>query len=232
VSYINTERIGVLGICGGGRYAFNAAMADYRFKCCVGMTPVDFGRLSRETFANFDPVGILEKIAKQRTLKVQGTERYILKAIPKTVSGVKKMTSNIDITEANECYKTERGKAPHRCTSFLFSFNSVVVVWDAFQNAETIMTRPFIAVVGDRPGGFGAYRDSHEIHGRAASKDKRVVVISGFSHYQLYDRPEVVKPALEEALPFFKKHLNEAQQIHHEEAIRQTGEKQRRQRNV
>jgi len=208
--YVDPERIGVLGICGGGGYAFNAAMTDYRFKCCVGITPVNYGRLSREGFAGFDPAGTLEKIAKQRTLEVQGGERYILEAVPKTVAEAKKMTDDIDINEATEYYKTDRGKAPHGCTSFLFSFNSSAVAWDAFQSAEKIMTRPFIAVVGDKPGSFGAYRDAHEIHGRAASKEKRVLVIPGVSHYQLYDKPEAVKPALEEVLPFLKKHLGEA----------------------
>ncbi|KFX92481.1 hypothetical protein O988_07244, partial [Pseudogymnoascus sp. VKM F-3808] len=47
--YVSADRIGVLGICGGGGYAINAAMTDYRFQCCVGVTPVNFGRLSRES---------------------------------------------------------------------------------------------------------------------------------------------------------------------------------------
>lgn len=60
--YVDADRIGVLGICGGG-YAVNAAMTDYHFKCCVGITPANFGRLSRESFASFDPAGTLEKMA-------------------------------------------------------------------------------------------------------------------------------------------------------------------------
>jgi uncharacterized protein len=144
-------------------------------------------------------------------LRPKPTEHYILEAIPKTVAEAKTMTKNIDITEATEYYKTDRGKAPHGCTSFHFSFNSAAMVWDAIRSAEMIMTRLFIAVVGDKSGGFGAYQDPHEIHGRAASKEKRVIVISGVSHYQLHDKPETVKHALEDVLPFLKKHLGEAQ---------------------
>ncbi|BCR83587.1 alpha/beta hydrolase [Aspergillus chevalieri] len=61
--YVDPERIGVLGICGGGAYAINTAMADYCFKCCVGITPANFGHLTREAFGGFDFAGSLEKMA-------------------------------------------------------------------------------------------------------------------------------------------------------------------------
>ncbi|KAH8702315.1 Alpha/Beta hydrolase protein [Talaromyces proteolyticus] len=208
--YVDPERIGVLGICGGGGYAFNAAMTDYRFKCCVGITPVNFGRLSREAFGNFDPAGSLEKMANQRTLEAQGAKHFVIDYLPPSVTEAKKTTTDIDVIEATEYYKTARGQATHGATSGLFSFNSAALAWDAFNHAEVLMTRPFIAVVGDQPGGFGAYRDAQEIHGRAGSKDKRIVVLPGISHYMLYDKPEAVKPALDEVLPFLKKHLGEA----------------------
>ncbi|HVW69619.1 MAG TPA: alpha/beta hydrolase [Steroidobacteraceae bacterium] len=71
-----------------------------------------------------------------------------------------------------------------------------------------MLTQPLIVVIGDKPGGFGAYRDGMEIYGRAASKDKELVVAQGFSHYDLYDRPEPVGIALQKVVPFFKKHLS------------------------
>ncbi|OQE21695.1 hypothetical protein PENSTE_c011G01917 [Penicillium steckii] len=208
--YVDVERIAVLGICGGGGYAINAAMTDYRFKCCVGITPVNFGRLSREAFGNFDPVDSLEKMAKQRTVEAQGGERSVINLLPPSVEDAKKATGDIDVIEATEYYKTSRGQAPNGCTSGLFSFNSAALAWDAFNHAEVLMTKPFMAVVGDRPGGFGAYRDAQEIYGRAGSKEKRIVVLPGISHYMLYDKPEAVKPALDQVLPFLKEHLGEA----------------------
>lgn len=210
LTYVDPEHIGVLGICGGGGYAINAAMTDYRFKCCVGITPVNFGRLSREAFGNFDPATSLENIAKQRTLEAQGGDRLVINLLPPTLEDAKKSTTDIDVIEATEYYKTSRGQAPNGCTSGLYSFNSAALAWDAFNHAEVLMTKPLLAVVGDKPGGFGAYRDAQEIHGRAGSKEKRIVVLPGISHYMLYDKPEAVNPALDEVLPFFKKHLGEA----------------------
>ncbi|KAF3387222.1 putative protein YcjY [Penicillium rolfsii] len=209
--YVDHERIGVLGICGGGGYAFNAAMTDYRLKCCVGVTPVNFGRISREAFGEYNPAGSLEKMAKQRTLEAQGADRFVMNFLPPTVDEAKKATTDVDITEATEYYKTKRGQAEFGCTSALFSFNSAALAWDAFGFAEKLMTRPFIAVVGDKVGGFGAYRDANEIYARAASTEKKLLVLPGVSHYMLYDKPEAVTPALAEILPFLKKHLGEAQ---------------------
>lgn len=208
--YVDADRIGVLGICGGGGYAINAAMTEYRLKCCVGITPVNFGRLSREAFGNFDPVGSLSKMAKQRTLEAQGGERLVVNLLPSTVDEAKKSTTDVDVVQATEYYKTSRGQAPNGCTSGLFSFNSAALAWDAFNHAEVLMTNPLMVVVGDKPGSFGAYRDGQEIHGRAGSKEKQIVVLPGISHYMLYDKPEAVKPALDQVLPFLKKHLGEA----------------------
>ncbi|OAR01160.1 hypothetical protein LLEC1_06009 [Akanthomyces lecanii] len=208
--YVDAERIGVLGICGGGGYALNAGMTDYRLKCSVGITPVNFGRLSREAFAQFDPVGTLEAIAKQRTAEAQGAERHVLQYLPASVAEAKKTTSDPDLVEATDYYKTDRGSAPNGCASGLLSYNSSALGWDAFDHAEVLMTKPFMVVVGDIPGGFGAYRDALEVHGRAAAKNKELVVLPGVSHYSLYDKPNAVRPALENVLPFLKKHLGEA----------------------
>ena len=47
-----------------------------------------------------------------------------------------------------------------------------------------------------------------EIYGRAtASKDRQLVSLEDWSHYDLYDKPEPVGLALEKVAPFFKQHL-------------------------
>lgn len=67
-----------------------------------------------------------------------------------------------------------------------------------------------MVVFGNKPGGFGAYRDGIEIYRRAASKDKELVVVQGWSHYDLHDNPVRTGIALEKRVPFLRKHLNKA----------------------
>lgn len=206
--YVDAERIGAIGVCGGGAYTIHAAMTDHRIKALASITGVNFGRLIREGFSNFDPVGALQAMGKQRTAEAQGAERTVINYLPASVEeGRKNGITDIDVLEATDYYKTPRGQKPHGATSGLFSFNSAAVAWDAFHHAEVLLTQPLMVVIGDKPGGFGAYRDGWEIYGRAASKTKHIVVAEGWSHYDLYDQPEPVALALSRVAPFFKENL-------------------------
>lgn len=206
--YVDAERIGAIGVCGGGAYTIHAAMTDHRIKALASITGVNFGRLIREGFSNFDPVSALQAMGKQRTAEAQGAERNVINYLPASVEeGRKNGITDIDVLEATDYYKTPRGQKPHGATSGLFSFNSAAVAWDAFHHAEVLLTQPLMVVIGDKPGGFGAYRDGWEIYGRAASKTKHIVVAEGWSHYDLYDQPEPVALALSRVVPFFKEHL-------------------------
>lgn len=89
----------------------------------------------------------------------------------------------------------------------LFGHAQNTLGWNAFAFVEMLMTQPMMVVIG----AFGAYRDGMEIYGRAtASKDRQIVSLENWSHYDLYDKPEPVDLALQKLVPFFKTHLNGA----------------------
>lgn len=205
--YVDADRIGVLGICGGGGYAINITMTERRIKALASITGVNFGRLCREGFSNYDPIGSLEAMAAQRTAQMRGEEAKADLFVPESMAAAKQAgITDVDVLGATDYYR-------NRCvndsagTRALFSHRAVSVGWDAFHLAETLLTTPMIVVIGDIPGGFGAYRDGQEIYGRAASKYKELVVVEGASHYELYDQPGPVGKALDKLVPFFKQHL-------------------------
>lgn len=205
--YVDPERIGILGICGGGGYSIKTAIIDKRIKALVSITGVNFGRLFREGFSGFNPVGTLEAMAAQRTAENAGGEQRVDIFLPESVAaGQAAGINDIDVLEATDYYRNRQPNA-NSGTRMLFSHAATNIAWDAFAFAETLLTQPLMVVIGDKPGGFGAYRDGMEIHGRAASKDKHLVVAEGWSHYDLYDQPEPVAFALSKVVPFFKEKL-------------------------
>ncbi|MBX3232634.1 MAG: alpha/beta hydrolase [Labilithrix sp.] len=207
--YVDAHRIGAIGVCGGGGYAVNATLTEKRIKAVVSITGVNIGRLFREGFSTYNPIGALDAMAAQRTKEARGGELQVNELLPASpdVAKANGLTER-DVFEATDYYKTPRGQKEGGATRMLFSHAQKTLAWDAFAFAETLLTQPIMVVIGQKVGAFGAYRDGLEIYGRAtASKDRQLVSLEDWSHYDLYDKPEPVKLSLEKLVPFFKKHL-------------------------
>lgn len=207
--YVDNERIGSIGVCGGGAYVFNSALTEKRVKAVVGITPVNFGRLFREAFTEFNPLGALEAMAAQRTAEALGGDLQVNELLPPSIEFARDNgLTERDVFEATDYYKTPRGQSEGGATRMLFSHAQKTLTWDAFAFAETLMTQPMMAVIGQKVGAFGAYRDGKEIYGKSfASKDRQLVELEDWSHYDLYDKPEPVALAMQQILPFLTKHL-------------------------
>ncbi|HEW9973252.1 TPA: alpha/beta hydrolase [Shewanella algae] len=207
--YVDETRIGGLGICGGGGYILNSALTEKRLKAVVGITPVNVGRLFREGFSLYNPIGTLEAMATQRTAEARGAELQVNELLPPSLEFAKENgLTDRDVFEATEYYKTPRGQSEGGATRMVFSHAQKTLSWDAFAFAETLMTQPMMAVVGQKVGAFGAFRDGQEIYGRAvASKDRQLVDLENWSHYELYDHPKAVGLAMERVAPFLAKYL-------------------------
>jgi hypothetical protein len=187
-------------------------MTERRIKAVGTVTGVNYGRLMREAFSGYDPIGMLEAMAKQHTAEARGAELRVDDVLPPSPEEAKKRgITEIDTCEATEYYRTPRGQKPHGLNLSLFSHSIPAMGWDAFHLAEVLLTQPLMVVVGDKVGAFGAYRDGNEIFGRASSKKKELAVIKGWSHYDLYDKPEPVSQALAKLLPFYQENLGSAE---------------------
>ncbi|EPM6965083.1 alpha/beta hydrolase [Vibrio alginolyticus] len=209
LSYVDENRIGGLGICGGGGYMINSALTEKRLKAVVGITPVNLGRLFREGFSMYDPIANLEAMAAQRTAEARGSELKIDELLPPNIEFAKENgLTERDVFEATEYYKTSRGQTEGGATRMLFSHAQKTLSWDAFAFAETLLTQPVMAVVGQKVGAFGAYRDGQEIYGRSVqSKDRQLVNLENWSHYELYDHPEAVGITMDKVSAFLETHL-------------------------
>lgn len=191
------------------RYILNATLTEKRIKAVVGITPVNIGRLFREGFSNCNPIGALEAMAAQRTKEARGGELQVNELLPPSPEAARKAgLTDRDVAEATDYYKTQRGQQPGGWTRMLFSHAQNTLGWDAFGFVETLMTQPMMVVIGRKVGAFGAYRDGMEIYGRStASKDRQLVELKDWSHYDIYDRDEPVALAMERMLPFLKQHV-------------------------
>ena len=204
-SFVDADRIGVLGVCAGGGYAVNSAMSDHRIKAVGTVVGANIGRVQRESV---DVLQTMEDAGKQRAAEAQGAEPMIVGWIPnnqeeRELAGI----TDIDIVEAVDYYTTPRGKHPGSPNKLLFSSMSDMLSFDAFHMVETLLTQPLQIIIGDKQGAFGSYRDGQELYKRAASEKKDLLVLEGVSHYDLYDQPEPVAKAVEQLAKFYGENL-------------------------
>ena len=190
----------------GGGYAVAASMIERRIKATVTVVAGNYGQLFRETFADFDPLATLEKMATQRTAEVRGAALLVPELLPKDVKTAKQVSNNdYDVAQATDYYRNRipMANAP---VSSVFSRNAQGVSWDALDHAEQLLTNPIMVVIGDKMGAFGSHRFGYDIIRRAGAKEKELVVLP-FSHYELYDLPAATSQALDKIIPFFGKHI-------------------------
>ena len=204
LDYVDTNRIGILGFCAGGGYAVNAVLSEKRIKAIGTVVATNGARAFRE----MKPLQTLEAIGQQRTEEANGAAPMITPWTPNSIVEAKQAEiTDVDMLEAIDYYRTPRGEHPRSDNKLRFISTANLIVFDAFHLAEYLLTQPLMVIVGDRVGGFGSYRDGFELYNKAATKDKSIHVISGASHYDLYDQPDATAQALDKLVPFFKENL-------------------------
>ena len=111
--------------------------------------------------------------------------------------------------EAIDYYRTPRGEYPTANNKLLFTSMANLIKFDAFHLANVLLTQPLLVIVGDKVGAFGSYRDGFDLYNKAVSKEKKIHIVSGASHYDLYDKPEATAEALDNLIPFFHENLSQ-----------------------
>jgi hypothetical protein len=204
LNFVDKNRIGLLGICAGGGYAANAALKERRIKAVATVVGVNIGRAFRE--ANF--LETLEAVSLQRTAEANGTEPMITNWTPNSSEEAKQAGINeLDMLEAIDYYRTPRGEFPTSNNKLLFSSMPNLIIFNAFHLAEFLLTQPLLIIVGDKVGAFGSYRDGFDLYKKAASKNKKIHIVNGAGHYDLYDKPQATAEALDTLVPFFQENL-------------------------
>lgn len=200
---VDPQRIGVIGICGGGGYSVSAAQIDHRIKAVATISMYDMGRARRQGLG--DVIGYeqrmktLDEIGEQRTREFRGESRRDIAAIPTQLGP----DDTENTREFFDYYRTPRGGHPNSTTSYSFTSLAPMMNFFPFAQIETVSPRPLLFIVGERA--VSAYF-SEDAYDRAA-EPKELFVVPGASHVDLYDRPEYMAVTLPKLDGFFKQYL-------------------------
>jgi len=201
---VDPERIGIIGICGFGGMAINAAAIDPRIKATVASTMYDMSKVNAEGyFASEDSQA--QRMEKRKALAAQRTKDFAAGTYERAGGVVDPLPEDAPwfVKEYHAYYKTERGYHARSgnsndgwnvigCQSFL---NQPLLCW-----AHEIES-PVLLIHGEKAHSryFSEYAfermTGKHIEGESAREgNKELMIIPGATHVDLYDDVKGVIP--------------------------------------
>ena len=213
---VDPERIGIIGICGFGGMAVNAAALDPRIKATVASTMYDMSKVNVEGyFASEDTPA--QRQEKRRALAAQRTKDYASGTYERAGGVIDPLPEDAPwfVKDYHAYYKTPRGYHVRSgnsndgwnvigCQSFL---NQPLLAWAGEIEA------PVLLIHGEKAHSryfseyaFERMTAKHVVGESAKEGNKELLIIPGASHVDLYDDVAGVIP-YDRIEDFFKGNL-------------------------
>lgn len=201
---VNRDNIGILGICGWGGFALNAAVSDPRIKAVAVSTMYDMTRVAANGYEiKLDPKGQYDRVAPQSAearykmkLDMSNARWEAAKNGYSTLQPANNLDPKKDITvetpqffaEYANFYRTERGFHPRSINSnpngsWTVTGMLPLINMPILKYASELQA-PALIVHGEKAHSRYFGEDAFQSLG---SKDKELVIVPGANHTDLYD---------------------------------------------
>jgi fermentation-respiration switch protein FrsA (DUF1100 family) len=203
--FVDRNRIGIIGICGFGGFALNAAAIDKRVKAVAVASMYDMTRVtSKGYFDSTTPeqrAQTLEQLGEQRWADAaNGTPALAPKGLPDKLEGEEPQF----VKDYFDYYKTDRGfharslnsNSSWTVTSPLSLMNMPILTY-----IKEISPRPILMIAGENAHSRYFSEDIY----KAASEPKELMILPNRVHVDLYDRVDVIP--FDKLADFFTKNL-------------------------
>ncbi len=202
---VDPERIGIIGICGWGGMAINAAAMDTRIKATAAMTMYDMTRVNANGY--FDSENSeAARYEKKKAMNAQRTQDYKDGTYALAGGVVDPLPEDAPqfVKDYYAYYKTERGYHPRSLNSnsgwnvtSSLSFMNMPILQYSHEIRSAVLL-----VHGDKAHSCYFSKDAYE---KLTGDNKQLMIIPGASHVDLYDNLELIP--FEKLTGFFQEYL-------------------------
>lgn len=202
---VDPERIGIIGICGWGGMAINAAAMDTRIKATAAMTMYDMTRVNANEY--FDSENTADaRYAKKQAMNAQRTADYKNGAYALAGGVVDPLPEDAPqfVKDYYGYYKTQRGYHPRSLNSnggwnvtSSLSFMNMPILQYAGEIRSAILL-----VHGEKAHSRYFSEGAYE---KLTGENKELMIIPGANHVDLYDN--LIAIPFEKLRSFFEEYL-------------------------
>lgn len=201
---VDPERIGILGICGWGGMALNAAAIDTRIKATVTSTMYDMSRVNANGY--FDSMDADQRYELRRQLNAQRTVDYRNGSYERAGGVVDPLPADAPqfVKDYYAYYKTPRGYHKRSLnsndgwnkTSSLSFINMPILTYSNEIRSAVLM------IHGEKAHSCCFSRDAFK---KLTGDNKELLIIPGANHTDLYDNLKVIP--FDKIESFFREYL-------------------------
>lgn len=199
-SFVDENRIGILGVCAGGSYVSYTAQTDRRMKAVATVSAVDpAGELLQDPeMREF----LLNQAGVLRNLEAKGEGAFLTNVNPGTRSEAESYPERSMFRECYDYYVEGPGKHPNSTGWGLLQYD-VLAHFLPFEHMDWIAPRPLLMIVGTEAD----TRHFSDDAVRTAGSTAELYEIKGASHMDLYYKDNYVAEAVGKLTEFFTKNL-------------------------
>lgn len=201
---VDSDKIGILGICGWGGMALNAAAIDTRIKATVTSTMYDMSRVN--AYGYFDAMTKEDRYKLKENLNAQRTKDYQSGEYALAGGVVDPLPADAPffVKDYYDYYKTKRGYHKRslnsnngwNVTSSLSFINMPILTFSNEIKSAVLM------IHGEKAHSCYFSRDAFK---KLKGKNKELVIIPDAVHTDLYDRVDIIP--FDKIETFFKTYL-------------------------
>lgn len=202
---VDVDRVGALGICGGGGYTVKAAESDKRFKAVATVSMFNSGRVRRDGLQDSQRDTIQQRLEHATVARAQeraGVE--ILYAGDADLTDEQIAAQPFDLYRQGYEYYWKTHAHPNSTFRYTMSSLMDLMTFDATDQIGLI-DRPLLMIAGSRAD--TRYMTEEAFLKAAGTQDKELVVIEGATHIETYWVDEYVDAALAKLTTFFGRTL-------------------------
>lgn len=206
---VDENRIGALGICGGGGYTLKAVQTDPRVKAVATLSMFNSGIVRKNGYGatNPDPAVAQQTIAQAAAARQKEVTTGQIDYTPRTEAVLTPAQADkLPFDLYREGYYYYGVNYAHPNSTFTYTVSSLMdlTAFDAAQNMDLIQ-QPLLMIAGEKADSLYMTRDAFAK--ATGTKDKELFLVPGATHIQTYWVPEYVDIISHKLTSFFNAHL-------------------------